>query len=61
MLGKCTENSMADTLLSLSGMQLGLGGVEMMKANRIDVKPLITHEFAIDDAAEGFEMAADQS
>lgn len=35
--------------------------VDMMKAGRIDVKPLITHEYAIDDAVEAFEMASDRS
>ena len=35
--------------------------VELMAKGLIDVKPLITHEFAIEDAVAAFEIAADRS
>ncbi len=35
--------------------------VEMMRAGRLDVKPLITHAFGVDDAVRAFETAADRS
>lgn len=35
--------------------------VELMEKGLIDVKPLITHEFPIEDAIEAFETAADRS
>ena len=35
--------------------------VEMMQNGRIDVKPLITHTFSIEEAVPAFEMAADRS
>ncbi len=35
--------------------------VEMMKAGRLDVKPLITHSFPIADAVSAFELASDRS
>ncbi|MEL7127326.1 MAG: L-idonate 5-dehydrogenase [Pseudomonadota bacterium] len=34
--------------------------VEMMQAGRLDVKPLITHSFPVDDAVAAFEMASDR-
>jgi L-idonate 5-dehydrogenase len=36
-------------------------GVSLMQKGLIDVKPLITHSFDIDDAVKGFEMATDRS
>jgi L-idonate 5-dehydrogenase len=33
----------------------------MMQGGRIDVTPLVTHSFALDDALGAFEMAADRS
>jgi len=36
-------------------------GVSLMQKGLIDVKPLITHSFGIDDAVAGFEMASDRS
>ena len=36
-------------------------GVSLMQKGLIDVKPLITHSFDIDDAMNGFEMASDRS
>lgn len=35
--------------------------VEWMQKGLIDVKPLITHTFDLDDAVAGFEMASDRS
>ena len=35
--------------------------VAMMQGGRIDVTPLVTHSFALDDALGAFEMAADRS
>ena len=35
--------------------------VEMMKAGRLDVKPLITHSFPVDEAVAAFDMASDRS
>lgn len=35
--------------------------VQMMQRGRIDVTPLITHTFALDDAVAAFEMASDRS
>ncbi|WP_421904888.1 L-idonate 5-dehydrogenase [Mameliella sp.] len=35
--------------------------VELMRKGRIDVKPLITHEVALDEAEEGFKLASDRS
>lgn len=35
--------------------------VELMQSNLIDVKPLITHTFSIDDAEEAFTTANDRS
>ncbi|MEM7756401.1 MAG: L-idonate 5-dehydrogenase [Planctomycetota bacterium] len=35
--------------------------VEMMRRGRIDVSPLITHEFGMDDAVEAFETASDRT
>ena len=35
--------------------------VAMMRDGRIDVKPLISHTFALDDAVDAFEMAGDRS
>ncbi|BBU57660.1 L-idonate 5-dehydrogenase [Mameliella alba] len=35
--------------------------VELMRKSRIDVKPLITHEVALDEAEEGFKLASDRS
>lgn len=35
-------------------------GVEMMQSGRIDVAPLITHTFALDQALEAFEVASDR-
>lgn len=35
--------------------------VELMRKGRIDVKPLITHEVALDNAEEGFKLASDRS
>lgn len=35
--------------------------VELMEKGLIDVKPLITHEFALTDAVEAFETAGDRS
>ncbi|WP_305970359.1 MULTISPECIES: L-idonate 5-dehydrogenase [unclassified Mameliella] len=35
--------------------------VELMRKGRIDVKPLITHEVALDEAEEGFMLASDRS
>jgi L-idonate 5-dehydrogenase len=36
-------------------------GVSLMQKGLIDVKPLITHSFGIDDAVKGFEVATDRS
>jgi len=36
-------------------------GVAAMQAGRIDVKPLITHEVALDDAETAFKLASDRS
>lgn len=36
-------------------------GVEMMRAGRLDVTPLITHAFGVDEAIKAFETAADRS
>ena len=36
-------------------------GVSLMQKGLIDVKPLITHTFAIADAVEAFETAGDRS
>ena len=35
--------------------------VEMMRAGRLDVTPLITHAFPVEDAVRAFETAADRS
>jgi len=35
--------------------------VEMMQRGRIDVAPLITHRFPLEDAIAAFEMASDRS
>jgi len=35
--------------------------VAMMQGGQIDVTPLVTHSFALDDAPAAFEMAADRS
>ena len=35
--------------------------VAMMQGGQIDVSPLVTHSFALDDAIGAFEMAADRS
>lgn len=35
--------------------------VKLMQTGQIDVTPLITHEFALDDALAAFEMASDRS
>jgi len=35
--------------------------VEMMRRTRLDVTPLITHRFGLDDAQEAFMMASDRS
>jgi L-idonate 5-dehydrogenase len=35
--------------------------VKMMQAGRIDVKPLITHSFPIEEAVSAFEIASDRS
>ncbi|MEM6371219.1 MAG: L-idonate 5-dehydrogenase [Pseudomonadota bacterium] len=35
--------------------------VAMMQGGQIDVTPLVTHSFALDDASAAFEMAADRS
>ena len=35
--------------------------VEMMRAGRLDVKPLVTHAFSVNDAVRAFETAADRS
>ncbi|MXX90121.1 MAG: L-idonate 5-dehydrogenase [Boseongicola sp. SB0677_bin_26] len=36
-------------------------GVELMRRNLIDVKPLITHTVAIDDSESGFQLASDRN
>lgn len=36
-------------------------GVSLMQKGLIDVKPLITHEVALDDAISGFELANDRT
>ncbi|MEM7472732.1 MAG: L-idonate 5-dehydrogenase [Pseudomonadota bacterium] len=36
-------------------------GVEMMRAGRLDVTPLITHRIEMDKAVEAFELASDRS
>lgn len=36
-------------------------GVSLMRKGLIDVKPLITHTVALDDAVAGFELASDRS
>lgn len=36
-------------------------GVSLMQKGLIDVKPLITHTFALDQAVDAFEMAGDRS
>lgn len=36
-------------------------GVELMRRNLIDVKPLITHTVAIDDSEGGFRLASDRN
>ena len=36
-------------------------GVDLMRKGLIDVKPLITHTVALDDAVRGFELASDRS
>jgi L-idonate 5-dehydrogenase len=36
-------------------------GVSLMQKRLIDVKPLITHSFAIDDAVTAFQVAGDRS
>jgi len=36
-------------------------GVSLMQKGLIDVKPLITHSFGINDAVKGFEVATDRS
>ncbi|WP_299285882.1 hypothetical protein [uncultured Tateyamaria sp.] len=35
--------------------------VEMMRARRLDVRPLITHAMGIDDAVQAFERAGDRT
>lgn len=35
--------------------------VEMMRSGRIDVKPLITHDFPLDEALDAFHMASDRT
>ncbi len=35
--------------------------VEMMRAGRLDVRPLITHTFPVEEAVPAFEMASDRS
>lgn len=35
--------------------------VRLMQSGRIDVKPLITHEVALDKAEEGFKLASDRA
>ncbi|WP_299688076.1 L-idonate 5-dehydrogenase [uncultured Tateyamaria sp.] len=35
--------------------------VQMMQAGRLDVTPLITHAFPVDDAVAAFEMASDRT
>ena len=35
--------------------------VEMMRAKRLDVAPLITHQLPMDNAVEAFEMASDRT
>ncbi|MEL6169202.1 MAG: L-idonate 5-dehydrogenase [Pseudomonadota bacterium] len=35
--------------------------VDMMQSGRLDVMPLITHRFPVDDAVPAFDMAADRS
>lgn len=35
--------------------------VQLMQSGQIDVKPLISHTFGIDDAVEAFEVATDRS
>jgi len=35
-------------------------GVSLMQKGLIDVRPLITHTFGIDDAVKGFELASDR-
>ncbi|MEM1382598.1 MAG: L-idonate 5-dehydrogenase [Pseudomonadota bacterium] len=35
--------------------------VEMMRAGRLDVAPLITHTFPLDDAVPAFDLASDRS
>ncbi len=37
-----------------------VSAVEMMRRGQIDVKPLITHTFSLDDAIPAFEMASDR-
>ena len=37
-----------------------VSAVEMMRRGQIDVKPLITHTFNLDDAIPAFEMASDR-
>ena len=36
-------------------------GVEMMRQRLIDVRPLISHIVALDDAKTGFKLASDRS
>jgi len=36
-------------------------GVSLMQKGLIDVSPLITHDFAVDDAVDAFRMAGDRS
>lgn len=36
-------------------------GVELMRRNLIDVKPLITHTVALDDSESGFQLASDRN
>ncbi|MEL7216553.1 MAG: L-idonate 5-dehydrogenase [Pseudomonadota bacterium] len=36
-------------------------GVSLMQKGLIDVKPLLTHQVALDDAVKGFELAGDRS
>ncbi|MEL7216075.1 MAG: L-idonate 5-dehydrogenase, partial [Pseudomonadota bacterium] len=33
----------------------------LMQQGLIDVKPLLTHQVALDDAVKGFELAGDRS
>jgi L-iditol 2-dehydrogenase len=35
--------------------------IRLVTAGLIDVKPLVTHRFAIEDALDAFEVAADYS